>query len=96
MESFKKKLDNDVGTFAMLNYGRNEKMTFCVFIGHKLQKLFEESLFSFGESLHHILSDFRTNFLTKGLFLILTTPTLPTFNGRNCSFDGFWYSVASF
>ena len=27
--------DNDVGTFAMLKYGRNEKMTFCVFIGHE-------------------------------------------------------------
>ena len=32
--------DTDVGTFAMLKYGRNEKMAFCVFIGHERQKLF--------------------------------------------------------
>ena len=32
--------DNDVWTFAMLKYGRNEKMTFCVFIGHERQRLF--------------------------------------------------------
>ena len=31
---------NDIGTFAMLKCGRNEKMTFCVFIGHERQKLF--------------------------------------------------------
>ena len=36
MESVKKQ----VGTFAMLKYGHNEKMTFCVFIGHERQKLF--------------------------------------------------------
>ena len=32
--------DNDVGTFVMLKYGRNEKLTFRVFIGHERQKLF--------------------------------------------------------
>ena len=32
--------DNDVGTFAMLKYGRNETMTFFVLIGHERQKLF--------------------------------------------------------
>ena len=32
--------DNDVRTFVMLKYGRNEKMMFCVFIGHERQKLF--------------------------------------------------------
>ena len=30
----------------MLKYGRNEKMTFCVFIGHERQKLFW-GIFSF-------------------------------------------------
>ena len=32
--------DNDVGIFAMLKYGRNEKMTFCILIGHERQKRF--------------------------------------------------------
>ena len=32
--------DDDVGTFAMLKYGRNEKMTFCILIGHDRQKRF--------------------------------------------------------
>ena len=27
-------------TFAMLKYGRNEKLLFCVFIGHEPQKQF--------------------------------------------------------
>ena len=31
--------DNDVRIFAMLKYGRNEKMTFCVFIDIEWQKL---------------------------------------------------------
>ena len=56
---------------------------------------FGASLFSLGESLHHLffrcdfLTNFLTNFFAKGLFLTSTTQTLPTFNGRNCSFDGF-------
>ena len=29
-----------MGTFAVLKYGHNEKMTFCVIIGHERQKLF--------------------------------------------------------
>ena len=36
----KRNNDNDVGTFVMLKYGRNEKLTFRVFIGHEWQKLF--------------------------------------------------------
>ena len=40
----------------MLNYGRNWKLTFCIFIGHERQKLFWSSLRSLGEALHQILS----------------------------------------
>ena len=29
-----------MGTFATLKYGRNEKMTFFIFIGHERKKLF--------------------------------------------------------
>ena len=36
------------------------------------------------------------DFLTKGLFLMSATQTLPTFNGGNCSFDVFLYLDACF
>ena len=79
--------DNDVGTFVMLKYGRNEKMTFCVFIGHEQQKLF----WGIFIPIIKYFRDFLANVLKKGLFLTSTTQTLPIFNGENCSFDGFFF-----
>ena len=42
-----------------------------------------------------VIVTFLLTSLLKRLFLTSTTQTLPTFNGGNCSFDVFWYSVAS-
>ena len=79
--------DNDIGAFAMLKYGRNEKMMLYVFICHERRKLFW-GIIIFIRRVPP--SNFLANLLTKGLFLTSTTQTLPTFNGGNCSFDGFY------
>ena len=60
-----------MGTFAMLKYGRNAKMTFCVFIGHERKKLLGASLFSLGETLRQnlVVVIFLPTSLRKGYFL---------------------------
>ena len=85
--------DNDVGTFGMLKYGRNEKLKFCIYIGHEGQKLFWGIIIFIRKSpsIKFCRCDFLTIFLTKGLFLTSTTQTLPTFNGGFCSVDVFSY-----
>ena len=70
----------------MLKYGRNEKLTFCVFIGHERKKLF----WGIFIPIIKCFRDFLSNVLQKGLFLTSTTQTLLIFDGGNCSFDGFF------
>ena len=79
--------DNDVGTFVMLKYERNENTRFCVFIGHERQKLFWGI---FIPIIKCFCCDFLANVLKKGLFLTSTTQTLPIFNSGNCSFYDFF------
>ena len=83
--------DNGVATFAMLKYGRNEKIKFCVFIGHERQKLFGAIIIFIKRvpSSNLVVVTFLLTPLQKRIFLTSTTQTLPTFNGGNCSFDGF-------
>ena len=90
--------DNDVETFSMLKYGRNEKSDVLRFDWSKTTKtVLGHHYFHYeSPSIKFCPCDFLTNFLAKGLFLTSTTQTLPTFNGGNCSFAGFWYSVANF
>ena len=85
--------DNDVGTFVMLKYGRNEKLTFCVFIGHERQKLF----WGIFIPIIKCFRDFLANIHKKGLFLTSTTLRHYRFLMAEIAIlMGFLYSVASF
>ena len=63
-----------------MEYGRNEKLMFCVFTGHERQKLFWGNHYFHWESPYIKFSccDFLAGFLTKGLFLTSATQMLPT------------------
>ena len=63
--------DNDIGTFAMLTYGRNAKMTFCVFMSEERHKPFLGMfIFIMGVSpLNFVGVSFLLTSLRKSYFL---------------------------
>ena len=75
----------------MLKYGRNKKNDVLRFYWSRTTKTVWGHHYVHLESpsIKFCRCDFLTNFLTKGLFRTSSTQTLPTFNGGNCSFDGF-------
>ena len=70
MKSVKKNNDNDIGTFAMLTYGRNAKMTFCVFMSQERHKPFLGMfIFIIGVSpSNFVVVSFLLTSLRKGYF----------------------------
>ena len=71
------------------NKKKKKKITFCVFIGHKRHNPFGHLYFHYeSPSIKCCCCQFLVNVFTKGLFLTSTTPTLPNFNGGNCSAVG--------
>ena len=74
----------------MLTYGRNAKLTFCVFMSQERHKPFLGMLiFIMGVSpSNFVVVSFFVNVFKKELFLTSTNPTLPIFKGGNCSVVG--------
>ena len=74
----------------MLTYGRNAKMTFCVFMRQERHKPFWGMfIFIMGVSpSNFVVVSFLLTSLRKGLFLTSMNPTLPIFKGGNCSVVG--------
>ena len=71
----------------MMKYGRNEKMTFCIFVGHKRHKLFWGIfIFIMGvPQLSFLVASFLLTSLRQDYLLRSTLPRLSIFNGENCS-----------
>ena len=67
----RKNNDNDIGTFAMLTYGRNAKMTFYVFMSQERHKPFLGMfIFIMGVSpSNFVVVSFLLTSLRKGYFL---------------------------
>ena len=75
----------------MLKYGRNEKNDALLFLWITNNKSCFGGIIIFIRRVppSNLVVVNLADFLMKGLFLTSATQTLLTFNGGNCSFDGF-------